>query len=130
MGRQRRLRACPRPEAARAPSPGAPTRRGPARPRARAPPAPQTEALATAAVRAATKLRAALIVVFTVTGRTARLIAKYRPAQPILTVRARHWGPLPRAAAPPLGGAQRRLGAFAAVCPGLRAGRQRRVNEF
>jgi pyruvate kinase len=48
----------------------------------------QTEALATAAVRAATKLQAALIVVFTVTGRTARLIAKYRPSQPILTVRA------------------------------------------
>jgi len=50
-------------------------------------PPPQTEALATAAVRAATKLRAALIVVFTVTGRTARLIAKYRPHQPVLTVR-------------------------------------------
>jgi pyruvate kinase len=48
---------------------------------------PQTEALATAAVRAATKLQAKLIVVFTVTGRTARLIAKYRPQQPILTVR-------------------------------------------
>lgn len=47
----------------------------------------QTEALATAAVRAATKLHAALIVVFTVTGRTANLIAKYRPQQPILTVR-------------------------------------------
>ena len=47
----------------------------------------QTEALATAAVRAATKLQAALCVVFTVTGRTARLIAKYRPQQPILTVR-------------------------------------------
>ncbi|GBF93146.1 pyruvate kinase [Raphidocelis subcapitata] len=46
----------------------------------------KTEALATAAVRAATKLRAALIVVFTVTGRTARLIAKYRPAQPVLTL--------------------------------------------
>ncbi|KIZ01912.1 pyruvate kinase [Monoraphidium neglectum] len=46
----------------------------------------KTEALATAAVRAATKLRAALIIVFTVTGRTARLIAKYRPGQPILTM--------------------------------------------
>lgn len=50
----------------------------------------QTEALATAAVRAATKLHAALIVVFTVTGRTANLIAKYRPQQPILTVRHAH----------------------------------------
>eukprot|EP00878_Enallax_costatus_P015297 GHUV01016018.1.p1 GENE.GHUV01016018.1~~GHUV01016018.1.p1 ORF type:complete len:346 (+),score=100.80 GHUV01016018.1:1137-2174(+) len=46
----------------------------------------KTEALATAAVRAATKLQAALVVVFTVTGRTASLIAKYRPQQPILTV--------------------------------------------
>ena len=46
----------------------------------------QTEALATAAVRAAYKLNAALIIVFTVTGRTARLIAKYRPQQPVLTV--------------------------------------------
>lgn len=54
--------------------------------RAAVPASPQTEALATAAVRAATKLQAALIVVFTVTGRTARLIAKYRPQQPILTV--------------------------------------------
>ena len=46
----------------------------------------KTEALATAAVRAATKLQAALIVVFTVTGRTARLVAKYRPRQPVLTM--------------------------------------------
>eukprot|EP00879_Flechtneria_rotunda_P021983 GHRR01023184.1.p1 GENE.GHRR01023184.1~~GHRR01023184.1.p1 ORF type:complete len:557 (+),score=149.99 GHRR01023184.1:184-1854(+) len=46
----------------------------------------KTEALATAAVRAATKLKAAMIVVFTVTGRSASFIAKYRPKQPILTV--------------------------------------------
>jgi hypothetical protein len=47
----------------------------------------QHEALASSAVRAAAKLQAALIVVFTVTGRTPRVVAKYRPSQPILTVR-------------------------------------------
>jgi pyruvate kinase len=46
----------------------------------------KTEALATAAVRASTKVGASLIVAFTVTGRTAQLIAKYRPANPVLTV--------------------------------------------
>jgi pyruvate kinase len=46
----------------------------------------KTEALATAAVRASTKVAASLIVAFTVTGRTAALIAKYRPANPVLTV--------------------------------------------
>lgn len=46
----------------------------------------KTEALATAAVRASTKVDASLIVAFTVTGRTAALIAKYRPATPVLTV--------------------------------------------
>ncbi len=49
-------------------------------------PPPQHEALASSAVRAAAKLHAALIVVFTVTGRSARVVAKYRPNQPILTV--------------------------------------------
>lgn len=44
------------------------------------------EALASSAVRAAGKLQASLIVVFTVTGRTPRIVAKYRPSQPILTV--------------------------------------------
>jgi pyruvate kinase len=39
-------------------------------------PALQSEALASSAVRAAHKMQAALIVVFTVTGRTARLLAK------------------------------------------------------
>jgi len=46
----------------------------------------KTEALATAAVRASAKVGASLIVAFTVTGRTAALIAKYRPATPVLTV--------------------------------------------
>ncbi|KAG2488957.1 hypothetical protein HYH03_012576 [Edaphochlamys debaryana] len=44
------------------------------------------EALASSAVRAAEKISAALIIVFTVTGQTARLVAKYKPASPILTV--------------------------------------------
>ncbi|PNW87383.1 hypothetical protein CHLRE_02g147900v5 [Chlamydomonas reinhardtii] len=44
------------------------------------------EALASSAVRAAAKINAALIIVFTVTGQTARLVAKYKPACPILTV--------------------------------------------
>ncbi|GIL59097.1 hypothetical protein Vafri_14039 [Volvox africanus] len=44
------------------------------------------EALASSAVRAAAKINAALIIVFTVTGQTARLVAKYKPASPILTV--------------------------------------------
>lgn len=44
------------------------------------------EALASSAVRAADKIDAALIIVFTVTGQTARLVAKYKPACPILTV--------------------------------------------
>lgn len=44
------------------------------------------EALASSAVRAAAKINAALIIVFTVTGNTARLVAKYKPTQPILTV--------------------------------------------
>ncbi|GLC42008.1 hypothetical protein PLESTF_000110500 [Pleodorina starrii] len=44
------------------------------------------EALASSAVRAAAKINAALIIVFTVTGQTARLVAKYKPASPILTI--------------------------------------------
>lgn len=47
------------------------------------------EALASSAVRAAGKINAKLIIVFTVTGNTARLVAKYKPAMPILTVRRR-----------------------------------------
>jgi pyruvate kinase len=37
---------------------------------------PQVEALASSAVRAADKLHAALLIVFTSTGRTARIVAK------------------------------------------------------
>ncbi|KAJ9505573.1 hypothetical protein QJQ45_024312 [Haematococcus lacustris] len=48
--------------------------------------ADRAEAMASSAVRAAHKMAAKLIVVFTVTGRTARLVAKYKPSQPILTV--------------------------------------------
>ncbi len=44
------------------------------------------ESLASSAVRAADKVAARLIVVFTQTGRAARLVAKYRPQAPILCV--------------------------------------------
>ena len=44
------------------------------------------ESLASSAVRAADKVAARLIVVFTQTGRAARLVAKYRPTVPILSV--------------------------------------------
>ena len=44
------------------------------------------EALASSAVRAAEKSAATLLVVFTVTGTTARLLAKYKPMTPILAV--------------------------------------------
>ena len=47
----------------------------------------QTEALASSAVRATTKLGATMVLAFTKTGRTARLLAKYRTSVPILTVR-------------------------------------------
>jgi pyruvate kinase len=46
----------------------------------------QTEALASSAVRATTKLGAKIILAFTKTGRTARYLAKYRSAVPIVTV--------------------------------------------
>jgi len=42
--------------------------------------------LASSAVRTAQKVRAALIVVLTHGGSTARLVAKYRPKVPVLTV--------------------------------------------
>jgi pyruvate kinase len=44
------------------------------------------ESLASSAVRTAQKVRAALIVVLTHGGSTARLVAKYRPKVPVLTV--------------------------------------------
>jgi pyruvate kinase len=44
------------------------------------------EAIASSAVRAAEKVAAKLIVVFTDTGLTASLVAKYRPSAPILTL--------------------------------------------
>ncbi|KFM25913.1 Pyruvate kinase, cytosolic isozyme [Auxenochlorella protothecoides] len=44
------------------------------------------EAIASSAVRAADKVRAAMIIVVTQTGRAAGLVAKYRPAMPIMTL--------------------------------------------
>eukprot|EP00252_Welwitschia_mirabilis_P010002 TRINITY_DN2301_c0_g1_i1.p1 TRINITY_DN2301_c0_g1~~TRINITY_DN2301_c0_g1_i1.p1 ORF type:complete len:528 (+),score=104.18 TRINITY_DN2301_c0_g1_i1:113-1696(+) len=44
------------------------------------------ESIASSAVRAAIKVKASVIVVFTTTGRAARLIAKYRPTMPVLAV--------------------------------------------
>lgn len=44
------------------------------------------EAIASSAVRAAIKVKASVIIVFTSSGRAARLIAKYRPAMPVLSV--------------------------------------------
>ncbi|MQL76942.1 hypothetical protein Taro_009335 [Colocasia esculenta] len=44
------------------------------------------ESIASSAVRAAIKVKASVIVVFTSSGRAARLIAKYRPTMPVLSV--------------------------------------------
>ncbi|BBN16075.1 pyruvate kinase [Marchantia polymorpha subsp. ruderalis] len=44
------------------------------------------ESIASSAVRAGTKVRASVIVVFTSSGRAARLIAKYKPSMPVLVV--------------------------------------------
>lgn len=44
------------------------------------------ESIASSAVRAADKVRASLIIVYTHTGHTASLVSKYRPAMPILTL--------------------------------------------
>lgn len=46
----------------------------------------QLEGLASSAVRSAAKVNAALIIAFTITGRTSRMLAKYRPPMPILSV--------------------------------------------
>ncbi|KAG1667784.1 hypothetical protein FOA52_010821 [Chlamydomonas sp. UWO 241] len=48
------------------------------------------ESIASSAVRAADKVRASLIVVYTHTGQTAELVAKYRPPVPILTLVVPH----------------------------------------
>ncbi|GAX81790.1 hypothetical protein CEUSTIGMA_g9218.t1 [Chlamydomonas eustigma] len=48
------------------------------------------EAIASSAVRAADKVQAKLIVVYTHTGQTAELVAKYRPPMPILTMVVPH----------------------------------------
>ncbi|XP_054800038.1 pyruvate kinase 1, cytosolic-like isoform X2 [Prosopis cineraria] len=44
------------------------------------------ESIASSSVRAAIKVRASVIICFTTTGRAARLIAKYRPPMPVLSV--------------------------------------------
>ncbi|GJN06712.1 hypothetical protein PR202_ga24468 [Eleusine coracana subsp. coracana] len=49
-------------------------------------PMPHEESVASAAVRSAMKVKAAAIVVFTFSGRAARLVAKYRPPMPVLAV--------------------------------------------
>ncbi|KAJ8759966.1 hypothetical protein K2173_010822 [Erythroxylum novogranatense] len=49
-------------------------------------PMSHAESVAYSAVRAAVKVKAALIVVFTSSGRAARLIAKYRPPVPVFAV--------------------------------------------
>ncbi|GAQ85010.1 pyruvate kinase [Klebsormidium nitens] len=49
-------------------------------------PMSQMESIASSAVRAAAKIKASVIIVFSSSGRAARLIAKYRPDMPVLTV--------------------------------------------
>ncbi|GMH30171.1 hypothetical protein Nepgr_032014 [Nepenthes gracilis] len=44
------------------------------------------ESIASSAVRAAIKVKASIIICFTSSGRTARLISKYRPLMPVLSV--------------------------------------------
>ncbi|CAM8975935.1 unnamed protein product [Rhodiola kirilowii] len=44
------------------------------------------ESITSSAVRAAVKVNASIIICFTTTGRAARLIAKYRPPMPVLSV--------------------------------------------
>lgn len=45
-----------------------------------------TEAICSAAVKASLDLNASMLVVLTETGNTARMVAKYRPRAPILTI--------------------------------------------
>ena len=54
---------------------------------------PKVEAMASTAVRVAEKAGAALLIVFAYTGRTTSLVAKYRPAVPVLTVVVPHTRP-------------------------------------
>lgn len=49
-------------------------------------PMPHEESVASAAVGSAIKVKAAAIVVFTFSGRAARLVSKYRPPMPVLAV--------------------------------------------
>ncbi|RCV37857.1 hypothetical protein SEVIR_8G098500v4 [Setaria viridis] len=49
-------------------------------------PMPHEESVASAAVGSAIKVKAAAIVVFTFSGRAARLVSKYRPTMPVLAV--------------------------------------------
>ncbi|XP_031120183.1 pyruvate kinase 1, cytosolic-like isoform X1 [Ipomoea triloba] len=44
------------------------------------------ESIASSAVRAAIKVKASVTICFTSSGRAARLIAKYRPTMPVLSV--------------------------------------------
>ncbi|KAL8555565.1 hypothetical protein ACS0TY_003388 [Phlomoides rotata] len=44
------------------------------------------ESITSSAVRAALKVKASVIICFTSSGRAARLIAKYRPTMPVLSV--------------------------------------------
>eukprot|EP00245_Coleochaete_scutata_P005806 TRINITY_DN19679_c0_g1_i1.p1 TRINITY_DN19679_c0_g1~~TRINITY_DN19679_c0_g1_i1.p1 ORF type:complete len:547 (-),score=87.04 TRINITY_DN19679_c0_g1_i1:734-2311(-) len=49
-------------------------------------PMAQLESIASSAVRAASKVNASVLIVFSSSGRAARLIAKYRPVMPVLVV--------------------------------------------
>ncbi|CAN6371525.1 unnamed protein product [Urochloa humidicola] len=49
-------------------------------------PMPHEESVASAAVGSAIKVKAAAIIVFTFSGRAARLVSKYRPTMPVLAV--------------------------------------------
>ena len=50
----------------------------------------RAEAIASSAVRAATKVKASLIIVITELGRTSRMVAKYRPSMPVMAVVVPH----------------------------------------
>ena len=50
----------------------------------------RVEAIASSAVRAATKVKASLIIVITELGRTSRMVAKYRPSMPVMAVVVPH----------------------------------------